>query len=283
LKIKRVKMNDNELTALSNDLLFCYWNKASVDEMAKITARYGVSIGSKIFERATERAEIMISGSDAGWDLLSPENKTRMFQESIQLICNETGAQLGKDISVVDGGVLLADKFIQPFLDSLSPDQLAEFKAKDYIRSQHQDPFKMLEDSLGVPFFTKLEAIVKLRIQALDDVRSAVYLSGLTGGMQNKHFWLSDDWIVGFIKKVCGGRFNRIAKANLLSDNGETGALIFDDLLMALGVEERHEHPDCGRVISRTDLLALDKIFRGTQRSCAEMAEMMRRFEEKNK
>jgi hypothetical protein len=276
-------MDNNELTALANDLLVCYWDDTSVEEMAKITAKHGVTIGSKIFIKATDRVEMMLSGTTEGWDLLSPANKTRMFTKSIHAICEATGAELGKDISMVDGGLMIKDEILQPFLDSLSPEELANFEAKGYLKRQNQDPFKMLEDSLGVPFFTSLEAVVKLRIQSLNDVRSAVYLTGLTGGMQTKHSWLSSNWVVGFLQKVCGERFDRIAQTDPVDDDGETGTLIFDDLLTALGVDTRYDHPEYGRTITRDELLTLDKVFRGTKRSCAEMAEMMRRFGEEHR
>jgi hypothetical protein len=276
-------MDNNELTALANDLLVCYWDNTSAEDMVKVAAKYGTRPGTKIFIKATDRVEMMLSGTTEGWDLLSPANKTKMFTKSIQIICEETGAELGKDISMVDGGLMIKDEILQPFLDSLAPEELAIFEAKGYLKRQNQDPFKMLEDSLGVPFFTSLEAVVKLRIQTLNDVRSAGYLAGLTGGLQNKHLWLTDGWLVGFVQKVCGGRFDRIAKIDPPDDDDETGTLIFDDLLTALGVDTRHDHPEYGRTITRDELLALDKVFRGTNRSCAELAEMMRRFGEEHR
>jgi hypothetical protein len=276
-------MNNNELTALANDLLVCYWDNTSAEDMVKLAAKYGTSPGSKIFNKATDRVELMLSGTTEGWDLLSPANKTKMFTKSIQIICEETGAELGKDISMVDGGVLFKDEILQPFLDSLPPEKLAELKAMGHLKTQSQDPFKMLEDSLGIPFFTSLEAVVKLRIQTLDDARSATYLAGLVGGMQNKHTWLSTNWVVGFLQKVCGERFDRIAQTDPVDDDGETIELMFDDLLTALGVDTRYDHPEHGRTITRDELLALDKVFRGNSKSCAELAEVMRRFGEEHR
>lgn len=141
----------------------------------------------------------------------------------------------------------------------------------------------MLEDSLGVPFFTKLEAVVKLRVQSLPDTRAAVYLSGLTKGMVNKHSWLTVEWVVGLLQKVCADRFDRIAKIDPPDDDNETGTLVFDDRLTAIGVDSRFDHPEYGRTITRDELLALDKVFRSSNRSCAEMAEMLRRFGEEHR
>jgi hypothetical protein len=276
-------MDNNQLTALANDLLVCYWDDASAEDMVKVAAKYGTRPGTKIFIKATDRVEMMLSGTEQGYELLSPANKTKMFTKSIQAICEGTGAELGQDISMADGGLMIKDEILQPFLDSLPPEKLAEFEAKGYLKRQAQDPFKMLEDSLGVPFFTKLEAVVKLRVQSLPDARAAVYLSGLTGGMMNKHSWLSSDWVVGFLQKVCGDRFDRIAKIDPPDNDNETGTLVFDDLLTALGVDSRYDHPEYGRTIIRDELLALDKVFRGSNRSCAELAEMLRRFGEEHR
>jgi hypothetical protein len=275
-------MDNNQLTALANELLVCFWDNTTAQDMAKIAAKYGTRPGTKIFIKATDRVELMLSGTEEGYGLLSRANQDRMFAKSIQAICQETGAELGKDISMVAGGLMIKDEILQPFLNSLAPEELANFEAKGYLKRQNQDPFKMLEDSLGVPFFTSLEAVVKLRVRSLTDARSAVYLAGLFGGLQDKHSWLSSGWVVGFIKKVCGDRLDRIAQLEPEDDDG-TKVLIFDDLLTALGVVDRHHDPELGLVISRDDLLALDKVWRGSKMSCAELAERLRRFGEEHR
>ena len=70
-------------------------------------------------------------------------------------------------------------------LNRLSNDLLPAFfdradsDAKGLAKPLGQDPFKMLEDSLGVPFFTSLEANSKLRVRSLDDNRASKYLGCL--------------------------------------------------------------------------------------------------------
>jgi hypothetical protein len=276
-------MDNNQLTALANELLVCYWDNTLAEEMIKVCTKYGVTPGSKIFNRATDRVEMMLSGTEEGYDLLSPTNKERLFTKSIQAIAKETGAELGKDISMVDGGLLIKNEIIQPFLDTLPPDKLAEMKAKGHLRTQAQDPFQMLEDSLGVPFFTSLEAVARIRVQSLSDAQASCYLAGITNGLMNKHSWLSVEWLVGFVQKVCGTRFDGVASIEDPPDDENTTLLIFDDVLTALGVDSRHDLPGYGRSFSRDDLLALDKVFRGDTRSCAELAELMRRVEEEHR
>jgi hypothetical protein len=50
---------------------------------------------------------------------------------------------------------------------------------------------------------------------------------------------------------------------------GEIDALVFDDLLTAMGRTDRHECPELGMTIERADILALDKVFHGKKMSCA--------------
>jgi hypothetical protein len=270
-------MDNNQLTALANELLVCYWDNSPAEEMALICAKYGITPGSKIFSKATDMAEVMLSGTEEGYGLLSPANRDRMLAKSIQQICAETGAELGKDISFADGGVLIRSDLLQPFLDDLSPERRAEFEAKGLVRTQQQDPFAMLESSLGVPFFNSLEAIAKLRVATLDNAGATAYLGVMVDGMLNKHSWLTPQWAYAFSQRVLGDRLSQITDSDgLVEDMGATSAHVFGDLLTALG-RDVHEDPTHGPLIGREDLLALDKVFRGQGRSIAELAEVLRR------
>lgn len=148
----------------------------------------------------------------------------------------------------------------------------------------NNNPFKMLEEELGFPFFTSLQAVVKLRIQSLDDNRASKYLGTLIEGLQNKHSWIADDWVILFFQRMLGGdRFDRLwDMEELPGDNadGKMGVLVMDDLLTALGVLERQHHPTIEMSIGRDDLLALDKVFSPSKLSLAEIAEQLQRAEE---
>ena len=164
----------------------------------------------------------------------------------------------------------------------MSPEALAEFK-KFGIKAVEQDAFKMLEISLGVPFFSSLEAIAKLRLITLSDSSATSYLCCLFGGLQIKHSWITDDWVSGFIVRVVSHeRFTRLVKTEASADVA-SDVLVFDDLLCAMGRIDRVHDPEMGMVISRADVMALDKVFSGENMSLAELGEQLRRIEDKHK
>jgi hypothetical protein len=273
-------MDISQLTALANELLTCYWDSATAEDMAAVCAKYGTTPSSAIFHQATAMVEEMLSGTGKGYGLISPANRSRMLSKCIQTICQETGAELGKDISFTDGGVLIRNDLLQPFLDDLPPERRAEFEAKGYVQPQpQQDPFAMLEASLGVPFFSSLESIAKLRVATLDNGEAGAYLGMLFDGLTHKHPWISPQWIYGFSERVLGAdRLEQLKNSDgTVKDIGVTSALLFGDLLIALGFTELPDGPDHGLLLCRDSLLALDKVFRGANRSIAELAELIRR------
>jgi hypothetical protein len=139
----------------------------------------------------------------------------------------------------------------------------------------------MLESSLGVPFFTKLEAVSKLRLATLNDGDANEYIGTLMGGMQNKHDWISIEWSVHFCHRILGAeRFKRVMNhPQTEDDDGSVGSHIFDDLLTALGRTERKYDDEMGALMSLDDIMALDKVFRGERFSLAELGEHVRRKE----
>jgi hypothetical protein len=282
-------MDNNDLNAIANELLTAFFNKSDHTELIRIADRYQIPITGKIFKKATERAIGWLeSGDTTVFDVLTPENRDRIIASGLKNISEKFGATLGKDFSKVDDGLLITNELMSKIMADMSPKERSEFQGKGFAKKVTTDPFKMLEDSLGVPFFTSLEAIVKLRVQSLDDVRTAGYISFLAGGMQNKHSWISDEWMIRFFHRVLGAdRFKAIMKLGDMPDDdknrGDVGALVFDDLLTAMGRTDRRECPELGMTIGRADILALDKVFRGEKMSCAEMAELVRRAEDEHR
>jgi hypothetical protein len=283
-------MNNNDLNRLSNDLLTAFFDKAEATELIKIADRYQIPITGKIFKKATERAIVWLeSGDNSVFDVLTPENRDRIVADGLQNISQKFGATLGKDFSkAADGGLLITDELMSKIMADMRPQELAKFKKAGYIKSVTQDPFKMLDDSLGVPFFTKLEAISKLRLATLSDAEACEYVGMLGGGLQNKHNWISIEWCVHFCHKILGAdRFKQVMNHPETdsddSDEGIVGSLVFDDLLTALGREDRKLDEELGAVVSIDDLMALDKVFRGERFSCAELAEQLRRVQEKHR
>ena len=168
----------------------------------------------------------------------------------------------------------------------LPSEEVGKFKAMGYIKSLEQDPYQMLESHLGVPFFTKLEAISKLRLTTLDDTQACEYVGMLGGGIQNKHDWISIEYCVHFFHRTLGAdRFKRVMNHPGTDENdsdGIIGGLVFEDLLTALGRDSKCDDV-LGGVVSIDDLMALDKVFRGERFSCAELAEGLRRVQDDNR
>lgn len=283
-------MNNDDLNRLSNELLTCYFDNAGAIEMGRIAQKYRVPVVGKIFNKAVERGIGWLEAQDTSQ--MNETNKSKIFQQGIQGISTKFGATLGKDFSMApDGGLLLKPDLMNKIMADLPPEALAEFKAMGYIKSVTQDPFKMLEDSLGVLFFTKLEAVSKLRLATLNDAQACEYVGMLGGGLQNKHDWISIEYCVHFFHRTLGAdRFKRVMNHPDRdgTDNDENdsdgiiGSLVFEDLLTALG-RDSHCDDELGAVVSIDDLMALDKVFRGERFSCAELAEGLRRVQDEHR
>jgi hypothetical protein len=284
-------MNNDDLNRLSNELLTCYFDNADGDALLAIADRYRIPVHGKIFTKAAERAVSWLESGESGdreaYELLNAENKSRMFQLGLKGISNKFGAVLGKDFSVADGGLLVKPELLEKMLADMTPESLAEFRKMGYIKSLEQNPFKMLEDSLGVLFFTKLEAISKLRLATLNDAQACEYVGMLGGGLQNKHDWISIEYCVHFFHRTLGAdRFKRVMSHpgtdETDGDEGIIGSLVFEDLLTALG-RDSHCDDELGAVVSIDDLMALHKVFQGSNFTCAELAEGLRRVQDEHR
>ena len=287
INLSIISMNNNDLNLIANDLLTAFFDQADATRLVEIANKYQIPIAGKIFKKATERAISWLESADtATYDLLTPENRDRIIANGLKNISEKFGATLGKDFSKVDDGLLITDELMSKIMADMSPRERSEFqgRGKGFAKKVTQDPFKMLEDSWGVPFFNSLEAIAKLRCGMLSDDQAGHYLSFIAGGMQGKHNWITDNWIASFFIRVLGkARFESIMSLKDLSDSEEAGGWGFEDLLIALGSTENKHDPELGAVISREQVLLLDKVYRGENYSCAELAEQLRRLEDNHR
>jgi hypothetical protein len=127
-------MNNNDLNALANELLTCYFDESNAIEMVKIANKYSIPVGGKIFTKAVERGISWMESGDS--TLMNPANKAKMFQRGIQGISNKFGATLGKDFSMApDGGLLIKNELMNKIMADMPPETLAEFKQMGYIKS----------------------------------------------------------------------------------------------------------------------------------------------------
>jgi hypothetical protein len=279
-------MNNDDLNRLSNELLTCYSDNAGAIEMGKIAQKYRVPVGGKIFNKAVERGIGWLEAGDSSQ--MNQTNKSKIFQQGIQNISTKFNATLGKDFSMApDGGMFVNSDLMNKIMADLPPEDVSKFKPMGYIKSIEQEPFKMLEDSLGVLFFTKLEAISKLRLATLNDAQACEYVGMLGGGLQNKHNWISIEYCVHFFHRTLGAdRFKRVMNHpgtdETDSDEGIIGSLVFEDLLTALG-RDSHCDDELGAVVSIDDLMALHKVFQGSKFTCDELAEGLRRVQDEHR
>jgi hypothetical protein len=275
-------MNNNDLNAIANELLTAFFNKSDHTELIRIADRYQIPITGKIFKKATERAIGWLeSGDTTVFDVLTPENRDRIVASGLKNISEKFGATLGKDFSKVDDGLLITDELMSKIMADMSPKERSEFQGKGFTKKVTTDPFKMLEDSLGVPFFTKLEAIAKLRVSTLTDSESSFYIGVLTDAIGRKHSWIPDDWGMKFAHSILGSlRLKRVIKADMPDSTDDRATdikcFLFEDLLIALGdddaMQEREFSDGVHKAISLPQMRLLDKVIRFEEYSFAHMA-----------
>jgi hypothetical protein len=276
-------MNNNDLNAISNELLTAFFNKSDHTELIRIADRYQIPITGKIFKKATERAIGWLeSGDTTVFDVLTPENRDRIIANGLKNISDKYGAVLGKDYSKVDDGILIGNDLLSRIVADMSPKERSEFQGKGFAKKVNQDPFKMLEESLGVPFFTKLEAIGKLRASTLTDSESGFYIGVLADAIGRKHSWIPDDWGMKFAHSILGKeRLMLVVKTDTDTIPGDRATdikcFLFEDLLIALGDEDpvkEMEFSD-GEVhpaMSLAQMRLLDKVIRFEEYSFAHIA-----------
>lgn len=275
-------MNNNDLNAIANELLTAFFNKSDHTELIRIADRHQIPITGKIFKKATERAIGWLeSGDTTVFDVLTPENRDRIIANGLKNISEKFGATLGKDFSKVDDGLLITDELMSKIMADMSPKERSGFQGKGFAKKVTQDPFKMLEESLGVPFFTKLEAIAKLRVSTLTDSESGVYVGVLADAIGRKHSWISDDWRMKFAHSILGKeRLMLVVETDTdtIPDDRATDikCFLFEDLLIALGdddaMQEREFSDGLHKSMSLAQMRLLDKVIRFEEYSFAHIA-----------
>jgi hypothetical protein len=274
-------MDINSFNDLCNDLLTAFLDDAKVEQIVAISQNHRVKIDSKVFSKATDKVASWMETTNH--DGMTKVNSKRLFQRSLAVISERFDAKLGVDFSLApDGNLLIKDDLLQKIKNDMPPSAVAEWERSGWMKTLEQDPFKMLDNSLGVPFFANIERIAKLRISSLSIDKIPLYIGNLFGGMQNRHDWITDEYLRGLAGSVCGDRWGEVvSQDDVENDDGETGALVFDDLLLALGITERHQTEDGIPLIGRDDVLALGKVYRGEKYSMEELGEAMRRHGKK--
>jgi hypothetical protein len=246
---------------LVNAMLEGYFADRPMEELAEdIQIKYQVKPGGGLWQKATKTIEDILSGDRESYEHLTEANKKHIFNMSIQIMTRE-GLVPGKDFSIADGGILIKDEALQPFLESMTPEDRAALEVEGMIKYPQQNPFKLLEDQLGVPFFANLQELAKKRIDTLDDAHAASYLAAMIGGLEGKHSWLEDYW-AKFVALTCGDRSQAILdKVKDCEDLSAPWA--WEDILFALGKGSELDFADGEVWMSKAAIRALSQVWDG--------------------
>jgi hypothetical protein len=253
--------HEQRFQRLVNAMLEGYFADRPMEELAEdIHIKHGVKPGSGLWIKATGTIEDILSGNHDAYAMLNEANKKHIFNMSIQIMTRE-GLIPGKDFSIVDGGILMKDEVMQPFLDSMTPEDRATLEAEGMIKYPQQNPFKLLEEQLGVPFFSNLEELAKKRISTLTDTQAASYLAAMIGGLTGKNPWLEDYWSK-FVDVVAGDQSQAIlGKVKDCEDLNKPWA--WEDILFALGKGSELDFADGETWMSKGAIRALSQVWDG--------------------
>ena len=189
------------------------------------------------------------------------------FFENLQ----EGGFEFGKDFSLApEGGFLLSDK-AQEFLLNQVPEEHRE-SMKGEMYSLSQNPYELIEQQLGVPFFDNLVKRAKARLQVLDDEQTIIYLLAIVSGIEKCHPELTDfgNWF--FSNVVSKKRYSKMLSVVDPEKKINMGFLTCDLICAAGGEKEILElNEGEGEGISLSGLKLLAKVWEGEKVSVKDL------------
>jgi hypothetical protein len=269
-------MNINDLNQLTNELLTAYLDRSPVPTLEDICKRFNIEFGGTIFFKAVNRGMEWLNTGE--YDLLSESNRDKLIHQSLLDMEEEFGATLGVDYSKTTDGYILSSELSEK-IQANRPDVWRKLEADENIKIISQDPYQLLEQHLGVPFFESLLSIAKQRILTLNDNDAAYYIYVLLDGMILANPWLKNDSFITQLLKLSGIQLGFIAEysessTEIMRANTIT---VLDDLLTALGRTERTYYQG-EIVLSEDDLRAIDKVWHGNICRPVELAEKLRKL-----
>jgi hypothetical protein len=258
-------MHSQQFNEFCNDMLAAYLgnNDPEALEFSPILAKHKVNLetpeGDEIFQKAAGQVITWIEG-EYSFDQLTEANQNRIISIEIATIVKDYGAIPGKDIQQTNDGLMVSPELLEKIASDLPPGMVEGMETGRV--TQALNPYELLEQELGVPFFDSLQATTKLRVQTLSDAQAQIYCSFFFG-IEERHSWLeSDNFFARFVSIVCGK--NLSSKDEISIDATEKiniSAMALDDLLTALGRIDREFDPVTGDLLlNLADALALDKV-----------------------
>jgi hypothetical protein len=273
-------MNKEKFNDFCNDMLAAYIdnNDPEASEFDPVIAKHQVDIdspeGHELIEKATAQVITWING-DYSFDQLTTANQNRIIGIEIANIIEDYGAVSGKDIQHTEYGLMISPELLEKIAEDLPSGTIQEMRNRDMICNQN--PYELLEQDLGVPFFDSLQAIAKLRVQTLSDSQAKIYCTFFIG-IEKRHSWLmNDNFFARFVTIVYGKDLCEDDKVNNnTAERVNVSAMALDDLLTALGRMDHEFDPVTGeKLLKRADFLALDKVHLPKNSSWLEMADAM--------
>jgi hypothetical protein len=94
------------------------------------------------------------------------------------------------------------DRAREHLLSQMPADKREEIEKQMF--SVSQNPYKLIEEQLGVPFFDNLQKIAKARLAGMSDRAAVVYLGTICEGVSKKHPQIRDTFIPWLIERTVG-------------------------------------------------------------------------------
>lgn len=216
-----------------------------------------------------------LSWDEQAWWInhLPPESQAEMNQMARQAMFSmlaEDGFELGKDFSVdSDGGFVISDRARDHLLSKIPADKREEIEKQMFTMSQN--PYELIEEQLGVPFFDNLERLAKKRLAGMSDRAAVVYIGTICEGVSQRHPQIRDTFIPRFIERTVGyERYKALAEIDDPDfDDPETTAW-GTDLIQAAGGEVLRDNGE--DLISTEGVKLLSQVYESENISPRELA-----------
>jgi hypothetical protein len=164
-------MDKSEFNALTNDFFATQIDNVSNEGMDQVLDKYGLTVEDSILDQVTAEAEKWISNYTFNLANINQANQDRMVSLLLASLVQKYNIGLGKDIKKGKNG--LVESVSPDLLDRIaadsSPKVVDRMVAEGILREDSQNPYKLLEKDLGVPFFSLFESLAKQRIENMND------------------------------------------------------------------------------------------------------------------
>lgn len=181
-------------------------------------------------------------------------------REAVFSILTEEGFEVGKDFSVgPERGLMISDRARDFLLSQMPEEERAELERELFKLSQN--PYQLIEEQLGVPFFDNLKKTATARLQGLDDAMAIGYLANITEGIVQKHPELTDfkEWFLSSVLDF--DRLNRLI-ATEATDCGDI-SFFLGDIVSAAGASQEVTEQDGRQLVTQSGLKLLSQVWDG--------------------